>query len=77
MSNIFSKINALSLTNTYEYQFTSTKQKVPDNSEIYWSLQNCGSSVWNYAMSPLWNLEFGGGFKIFGKFVHPCSMVNK
>jgi hypothetical protein len=78
MSNIFSKIAALfPLTNTHEYQFTSTKQKVSDNSDIYWSLQNCGSSVWNYSMSPFWNLETGGGFKIFGKFMHPCIMVNK
>jgi hypothetical protein len=78
MSNTFSKITALFLlTNTHQYQFTSNKQKVPDNSEIYWPLQNYGSSVWNYYTSPFWNLEFGGGLKTFGKFVHHCSMVNK
>jgi hypothetical protein len=31
-------------------QFTYTKQKVPDNSEVHRSLQRCGSSV------GLWNL---------------------
>jgi len=26
-------------------------------------------------MSSLWRLEFGGGFQIFGKFVHPSFKV--
>ena len=78
MSYIYSKITALfSLTNTYECQFTCTKQKVPDNSESHWPLQKCGSSLCNCSMSPFWHLEFGGGFKIFGKSVHPCNIVNK
>jgi hypothetical protein len=29
------------------YQFTFSEQKEPDNSEVYRSLQNCGSAVWN------------------------------
>jgi hypothetical protein len=28
------------------YQFTHTKQKAPDDSNVQRSLQNCGSSVW-------------------------------
>jgi len=26
-------------------------------------------------VSSLWHLEFGGGFQIFGKFVHPSFKV--
>lgn len=45
--HIFSIINApFFLTYKNMYQFTSTKKKAPDNSEVHMSLQNCGSSVW-------------------------------
>jgi hypothetical protein len=41
--NILSIIIAVFLTHRIVYQFTYTKQKAPDNSEVYMSLQNCGS----------------------------------
>jgi hypothetical protein len=47
------------------YQFTSTEQKVTDNSEVHRSIQNCGSSIWNLLHVTLlasriwrWHLDF-------------------
>jgi len=39
-------MHLFSLTYKNVYPFTSTKKKVPENSEVHRSLQNCGSSVW-------------------------------
>jgi hypothetical protein len=52
------------------YQFTCTKHKVPDGSEVYRLFQNCGSLEWNFHHIILlasgiwtWLLNF---WKIFG-----------
>jgi hypothetical protein len=46
---------------------------MPDNSEAYSSLQNCG--LWTLLRDTLLVPEFGGGFRMLEKFVDPCVTV--
>jgi hypothetical protein len=70
---LYRKHNSLSffpLIHKNVYQFTCTKQKIPDGSEVHRLFQNCGSFEWNLHHIILlasgiwtWLLNF---WKIFG-----------
>jgi hypothetical protein len=56
------------------YQLTCNEQTAPGNSEVYTSLQNCGSSVWDLLHATIlllriwmWFLEF---WKICGTLIY-------
>jgi len=43
------------------------------NSAFKGLIQNLDPQFETRFTSPFWRLEFGGGSKIFGKFVDPCT----
>jgi len=52
---------------------TCTRQKVPDNGEIYRSPRTVCPQYGTCILSPFWYLEFGGGFEIFEKIWGPLD----
>ena len=56
------------------YHFTCTEQKVPDNSEVHISGQNCGSSVWNLLHVAHWRLRIWRWILDFGKICGPLVL---
>ena len=74
VSHIYSTtILVFFLTYINVYQFTSTKQKAPDNSKVHRSLQYCESSVWNLFRVTLMAAKFGGDSWVFGKICEPLQ----
>ena len=66
-TNIFSIIIAVFSLNTKMDITTCTRQKVPDNDEIYRPPRTVGPQCGTCILSPFWHLEIGGGSEIFGK----------
>jgi len=73
LHNIFSTITAAVPSKHNAYQFTCSKQKVPDNSKVHRLLQICGSLEWDFSRVTLLAPTIWRRLLQFGKHVDPLE----